>query len=618
MCGIAGIISANKNLVSRPLAEKMAQVLAHRGPDGQQTWISPSGMAGLAHRRLAIIDLSPEAAQPMHYLERYTIIYNGEIYNYPEIRKELEKLGHRFVTSSDTEVILGAYAAYGVDCLRFFDGMFAFAIWDEEKKELFAARDRFGEKPFFYSLENDCFLFGSEMKALWEAGLSRQANFSLLYNFLTLGYSQDPDQPGETFYRNIFKLPARHYLIYEAETHRCRLKAYWDIDPTASCTLQEEEALEQFGQLLKEAVRRRLRSDVPVGSSLSGGVDSSSIVALCASLGDKRFSHEVFTAGFPEFALDETQAAAGMAQTLHLRHHLCQPDARDFVRYFPQLLYHQEEPFLSASTLAQFMVYRMAADQQVKVLLDGQGADETLAGYSKYLPYYWQELWKENRPLYRQERQSAEKAGRQVSWSWKNILAAQWPGIAGFSARQIRMRQQQKMPGLHPEFVRAYGKSYYQLPATDRLNHVLYYNSLVNGLEELLRLADRNAMASGVEIRLPFLSHELVSFVFSLPARMKIRDGFGKWILRKSMEPLVPPTILWNTHKIGFEPPQQSWMETEPVRELIQASRQALVSAGILLPAVLQEKQRPHTAYAADNLDWRYLSAGAWLPGRDA
>ncbi|HEV2480453.1 MAG TPA: asparagine synthase (glutamine-hydrolyzing), partial [Puia sp.] len=277
MCGIAGILSVDTTKISDERLKKMTAVLAHRGPDDDRIWTSASGVAGLGHRRLSIIDLTSAGAQPMHYLDRYTIVHNGEIYNYPEVRHLLQSKGYAFHSNTDTEVLVAAYAHFGNDCVQHFDGMFAFAIWDEQEKTLFVARDRFGEKPLFIYRDGKQFLFASEMKALWAAGVPKKSNARMLFNFLTIGYTQHPMDSTETFFEDIFKLPARSFLIYRPVDDSLEVAPYWDIAVASTRNVSEQEATDTFCQLFDTSVARRLRSDVRLGTSLSGGLDSSSI-----------------------------------------------------------------------------------------------------------------------------------------------------------------------------------------------------------------------------------------------------------------------------------------------------------------------------------------------------
>ncbi|WP_207511452.1 asparagine synthase (glutamine-hydrolyzing) [Longitalea luteola] len=612
MCGIAGIITNQTALLSVQHLKKMTGALAHRGPDGEATWINTNHTTGFGHRRLSIIDLGPAGAQPMHYLNRYTIIHNGEIYNYPEIKASLQQKGYVFHSQSDTEVILAAYDCYKANCLQYFDGMFAFAIWDEQEQTLFAARDRFGEKPFYYYFDGDQFVFASEMKALWAIGIEKQLNEKMLFNYFTLGYTQNPANGEETFYNGINKLPARSYIQYHLREGRLTRSLYWNIDVDfRDETITDQQAIARFNELFGESVKRRLRSDVPVGTSLSGGLDSSCVLAAIQSLAPRPY--KTFSAVFPGFKQDESTWIKKVAGHYNAPNFTVQPDADRVIGDFEKICYHQEEPFQSASVAAQFHVYELARQQQVTVLLDGQGADEILAGYHKYYHWYWQQLFRENKKSLQHELRNARQHGITAPWSLKNKLAAALPAYAGWFLRKQRARQQLQVADLDPAFIHEHGESYYDIAHFDDLNNILYYNTFVNGLEELLRYADRNAMAFGIEVRLPFLQHELVQLLFSLPAGLKIRDGYTKWLLRKSMEEKLPASLAWRTDKIGFEPPQQQWMHDARLQEYIIESKRKLCKQGILKEQALHKKIQPLEAHAADNYDWRYLVAGQLL-----
>ena len=611
MCGIAGILSADAAQITQGRLEQMTASLAHRGPDGEGVWVSASGLAGLGHRRLSIIDLSPAGAQPMHYLGRFTIVHNGEVYNYPELRSLLQTKGYTFSSQTDTEVIVAAYAHFGAECLSYFDGMFAFAIWDSTEKRLFLARDRFGEKPLFFCRDEERFLFASELKAIWAAGVKKESNPKMLFNFLTIGYTQNPGDGFETFFRDISKLPPRSYLYYYPLTGRLETASWWDVEVTQTKTIKEESAVDHFCDLLYTSVRRRLRSDVRLGTSLSGGLDSSSIVACVMRQKEAPEGLPSFSAIFPGFEKDESFFVRLLTQHFALENYPVTPTADDLIRDFQRLVYHQEEPFTSSSIYAQFSVFGLAAANSVKVLLDGQGADELLAGYHKYFRWYWQELYRSDKKAFALELDAAQES--ENKWTWKNRLAARLPVYAGLYLKKKRTSEQRRSSDLSRDFVRQYGQSYYDIPHVDRLSGILYYNTFINGMETLLRYADRNSMAHGVEVRLPFLNHELAEFVFSLPSHFKIREGWTKWLLRSSMEDVLPPAITWRKDKTGYEPPQKSWMQDPRLQEYIRESRRALVSAGILNGKVLQKKIQPQDAHAAENKDWRYLVMAACM-----
>ena len=612
MCGIAGIISRNPNQISRERLKQMTDALAHRGPDGEGFWINASNNVGLGHRRLAIIDLSDAGQQPMHYINRYSITYNGELYNYVELKAELQQKGYQFRTQTDTEVILAAYDCWKEQCLQQFDGMFALAIWDEQEQNFFMARDRFGEKPLYYFFDGEQFLFASEMKALWTAGVPKTINQTMLLNYIGLGWVKNPVDLSQTFYEHISCLPQAHSLTLNLQNGSNEIAQYWDLDKETVSTQTEAAAVEQFQQLLHTSVKRRLRSDVELGTSLSGGLDSSSIAAIINQLQTKNHTLQTFTASFPGFEKDETAYAKEVANYLQLQQHFVTPTAETLLSDIEQLIFHQEEPFQSASTYAQYKVYQLAKQNGIKVILDGQGADETLAGYHKYLHWFLQEKVKGGR--YKAEAEAFARNNITIDWSWKNKLAARFPEIAAVQLESKSNAALKNNPFINPAFLKAHhNKKTIFKPIVHKLNDLLYYNTMQFGLEELLRYADRNSMAHGVEVRLPFLSHELVQFIFSLPSQFKINNGFTKYILRESIQSYLPSAVVYRTDKIGYEPPQQQWMQTTGFTELILESRKKLVKEEILKQTVLQQPVNAQAAHAVNNDDWRYFCAAHLL-----
>jgi asparagine synthase (glutamine-hydrolysing) len=608
MCGIAGIVSANPNLVSKTRIRSGISVLEHRGPEGEGYFIENN--VALAHKRLCIIDLSEKAAQPFVYMNRYHLIHNGEIYNYRELRSDLKKKNYHFATGSDTEVLAASFAEYGKDCLHYLDGMFAFAIWDVEEKRLFAARDRFGEKPFFYYYDGEQLLFASEIKAFWRMNIEKEVNLSMLYNFLAIGYTSNPGDPQETFYHNINKLPAASSLSYSLHTTELIIEKYWQIFPEPDHNISEEYATERFFQLLGDSVKKRMRSDVPVGTSLSGGLDSSAIVALSNQVHDEPYSHKCFTAVFEGFERDERKYAEIVSKKFNLEHFTTTIKVEEVPQLMQSVMLHNDEPISSSSPLAQYKVFALAKENGVKVILDGQGADETLGGYHKYYRWYWQELYRKNKLSSSGEVAAAHTLGVEQKFDAKQKMAAAFPHLASalWQSRQIKSASNNEIFDRDFAFTNK-RNLYYSLPATPDLNGVLYYNSFVNGLEELLRMADRNSMAHSIEVRLPFLQHELVEFLFTLPPHFKIRNGWTKWLLRNSMKEILPDSITWRKDKTGYEPPQKNWMKDEKVREAIHSSKQMLVSKQILNKSILQKQVRPHDAHEAGPGEWKFWSA---------
>ena len=441
MCGIAGIVSNNSQHVSKEKIWHALKCLQHRGPGGEGVWMNDERSIILGHLRLRIIDVSDAAAQPMHYLNRYCIVHNGELYNYIEIKDALQKKGYSFLTQSDTEVIAAAYDCYGEKCLQQFDGMFAFAIWDKKEKKLFAARDRFGEKPFYFFYDEEQLLFASEIKSLWSLGVKKEVNNAMLYNFLTIGYTSNPFNPQETFYQNIHKLPAASFLKYSLSTHQLETENYWQLYPEVKNT-SEQNAIEKFQHLFSESIRKRFRSDVAIGTSLSGGLDSSSIVAFCSKQPSDQYTHKCFTASFKNSEKEEMKYAEAVATQFELKHYVVDVNENEVVDLMNTVMHQQDEPFSSASVLAQYKVFELAKQNDVTVLLDGQGADETLAGYHKYYQWFWRELYRNKQLTKSNELSFAKTSGVQENFGWKNKVAALYPD---FAAAILQTRKAKKL-----------------------------------------------------------------------------------------------------------------------------------------------------------------------------
>ena len=612
MCGIAGIISPDTKFLNPDVLKNMAAAIAHRGPDGEGYWINRKTNAGLAHRRLAIIDLSEAAAQPMHYMQQYSIVYNGEIYNYIELKRELKKSGYHFFTESDTEVILAAYDCYKEKCLQYLDGMFAFAIWDEKEQCLFAARDRFGEKPFYYYSEKNVFAFASEMKGLWAAGIEKTVEYKMVLNYITLGYVQNPANKSQTFYKQIYSLPPAHYLKFNAPENHLVIEHYWDIDKQAQVKIGEEPAVKTLDTFLYTSVHRRLRSDVPVGASLSGGLDSSSILHYISKQSTNVPGKlKTFSAIFPGYEKNEQQYIKQVSKHFGVENYTIAPTAQNLLNDFEKLCYHQEEPFPSSSVYAQYKVYELAKTHHIKVLLDGQGADEIFAGYHKYVHWYLQELVSRNHfSAASREKHLLQQNHVTFPWNLKNILAAFLPSHASIALEKKEYNKiisNTEVTGTMMGYLKGREWEGIHKPVVTKLNDILYFNTIQHGLEELLRYSDRNAMAHGREVRLPYLYDEMVKFIFSLPSVYKIKNGFTKYILRAVMENKLPHNIVWRTDKIGYEPPQKQWMSNPLMKDYLYEAKAKLVKEDILKPHVLAKKARAQPAHDADNYDWRYL-----------
>lgn len=539
MCGIAGIFRSNKGVVLENELKRMTDAISHRGPDGEGHWMN--GNIGFGHRRLSIIDLSDNARQPMHYANgRYSITYNGEIYNYLELRAELKTKGFTFKSNSDTEVLLALFEQKGYEMLSDLDGMFAFAIWDDHEKTLFCARDRFGEKPFYYAIKGDEFYFCSEMKGLWAVGVNNEIDTEMAEHYMLTG-RVTRNENVSTFYKGIKQLEAAHYMIVKEgkEPLFCR---YYEINTEKQESFSDEEAIVKFMEIFTNSVNLRLRSDVTVGSSLSGGLDSSSIVMMIDKLKNDGVKQNTFSARFKDFSKDEGEHIHQVIKACkNVIGHEVYPDSNEMQTVFEKIKFHQEEPFVSASIFAQWKVMELAKQQQVIVLLDGQGADEYLAGYLPYYRTYFNQLYFTNKKKYKSELASYNRLRNNSA-----VSVEEQETLRMKIGRVKRTILNQPLP--------------YD---SNSLSMELKSHMQSFGLKELLRYADRNAMAHSREVRLPFLSHHLVNLVFSMPDHLKLRNGFTKYILRRSMESILPRSITWRVDKIGYEPPQNSWLANE-------------------------------------------------------
>jgi asparagine synthase (glutamine-hydrolysing) len=619
MCGISGIIFPNNKSVSATILKQMTDVIAHRGPDGDGHWISENKNIGLGHRRLSIIDLSHEADQPMHYADRYTIVFNGEIYNYVELKKTLVQQGYTFKTQSDTEVLMALYHRDKEDCLRLLDGMFSFVIYDKIDNMVFCARDRFGEKPFFYDYkEGEYFYFGSEMKCLWAAGIPKKINNRMLFNYLSFAYIENPNDGSETFFEGCTRLPHSHFIKINCNTLNIEIKQYYDIDwKNIDQHITEKQASEKFKELFYTSVSRRLRSDVAVGSSLSGGLDSSLVVCVIDEL--KKGSNQrqdTFSAVFPGFAKDERKYMDYVTAVTNVNPHYITPTDEGLIADLQKLSYHQEEPYVSASIYVQYSVMQLAKQHNVTVLLDGQGADEILAGYHHFFPAFFNEQKKvgNHKSQYNNYMQLHQQNAINgiTKFGIGDMVRKISPSLVAPLKKLKNIKQQFSNPILNKEFYNAYKNDVYQNAGNQfsTLGEALYNSVFKGNLQNLLRYADRNSMAHSREVRLPFLSHELVDFLFTLPSSYKINNGWTKWIMRETFD-ILPKEIGWRLDKIGFEAPQQSWLNNKAVQQQILESRLKLVDKNYLNKKFVSNSTSNSSIH--NTKSWDHLLSGALL-----
>jgi asparagine synthase (glutamine-hydrolysing) len=569
MCAIAGAVVRSSGAL--PELQPLLTAMAHRGPDGQGLWtdmVDGGGAISLGHRRLSIIDLSAAASQPMaDWSGRYQLVFNGEIYNYLELKNDLSRQGARFMTSSDSEVILEAYKAWGEACLDRLNGMFAFAIYDQLKAKLFCARDRYGEKPFLFSMKPECFAFASEYKALLLVpGVSADIDEFRLVN-AAYNPSTGLDSDRETVFREIQQLLPGEALEIDAATLNMRVWRYYS--PVAHVVherMRETDVFAEFRDLLTDAVRIRMRSDVTVGSCLSGGLDSSAIVCLARGLIGDDAPYQTFTGRFPGTYADEFIYADVIVQATGVSNHTVEPTADRFIDELPNFIWHNELPVGSSSQFAQWCVFDLARAQGVTVLLDGQGADELLGGYEQYFADYIRSLQlcgetdrlAKELPLIRERYPLAlVPPGRgfrdRLPLRIRHMLANQF-GVGSSILYGMKLDVAEKV-------LRASARPVAN--SSNPLGEALCHDSFGGYLTTLLRYGDRNSMAHSREVRLPFCDYRLAEFVLGQPPHLLMGGAQTKRLLRESMRGVLPEGIRTRWNKQGFRPPQDQWFQSK-------------------------------------------------------
>jgi asparagine synthase (glutamine-hydrolysing) len=630
MCGIAGILgntfSSSDGL--RDAVSAMTARLTHRGPDDQGTWIDAQSGIALGHTRLSILDLSPEGRQPMHSENgRYCIVFNGEIYSFKIIRRELERLGHSFRGHSDTEVMLAAISAFGLGrALGRFNGMFAFAVWDKEDRVLHLARDRFGEKPLYYGWSKGVFFFASELKALrahsaFAANIDRTA----LNLYLRCGYIPAP----HTIYQGVYKLPPGHTLMIRDAVTLAKPEAWWSAEESAQTSTRQPfpgnyaEATLELDTLLCDAIAMRMEADVPLGAFLSGGIDSSTVVALMQAQSTTPI--KTFTIGTPHAPTDEAAFAKAVARHLGTEHTELYVSPKDALEIIPSLPHLYDEPFSDASQIPTYLVSSLARTH-VTVALSGDGGDELFGGYSRY--FRASNVWNATAWLRPPWRTGAERAMKFFASPCLNIggsAIAQWAGHKlDRSARLIAAGCPQ---GVYEEFTSIWPdpsmvalwetefKIQHRSSFPDLMQTMMYMDTVTYLPEDILVKLDRASMGTSLETRVPLLDHRVFEFAWRLPMHMKVAKGQGKRILRQVLSAYVPE-ILFERPKCGFSVPIAEWLRG-PLKtwaeELLSEDR--LKREGFLSPGIVCQCWEEHKSGRADwqSRLWTLLMFQAWL-----
>ena len=625
MCGICGIFLFDKvQRVNREVLSDMNRQIAHRGPDDDGFFVD--GNVGLAMRRLSIIDIRT-GHQPLSNEDgSIWIVFNGEIYNHGELRKDLISRGHRYRTQSDTETIVHLYEEYGKNCVQYLRGMFAFAIWDRSRRSLFIARDRLGIKPLYYRHQGDTFLFGSEIKTILNYRHVRpEFNRGTLAEYLAFGYIAGE----ETMYAGINKLLPGHTLILEEDKRALQIEPYWDLNIQSDDGKRPyEQYVSEYRERLEDCVSSHLMSDVPLGVFLSGGLDSSAVAALTTKIRQEPI--QTFSVGYGEQEFSELPYARTVAEHLRSRHHEIHVNWGDFFQTLPRLIWHEDEPVVWPSSVALYFVARLAREH-VTVVLTGEGSDETLAGYTRYA---WTLLNSRMDRVYRSMTPAGLRALLRsaigltpISAAYKRKLehtflgrdGASWPSFY-FDNFYCAFSASDQDELLTPDAKESAGDPYagsmhYWNGSSGDLLHRLLYTDIKTYLVELLMKQDQMSMAASIESRVPFLDHALVEFTATIPAKYSTKGMAGKCILKSAVADLLPEAIM-SRKKMGFPTPWEYWLkgpQLEVLEQLLLEPR--TLQRRLFRQEILQRLFAEHRSGARDHGSriWRLLNLELWL-----
>ncbi len=662
MCGIVGAVSLDGGRIDPAALQRMNDLQAHRGPDGEGFvigWIEDGAFkhsfarhtgewnsgaqarVGLGHRRLAIIDLSDRGLQPMSSADGSTwIVFNGEIYNFRELRSELESLGYGFKTGTDTEVLLQSYLQWGEDCLGRLRGMYGFAIWDGRRGRLFCARDRLGIKPFYYATPTGYFIFASEIKGLLPfPGVEVEADDDAVVGFLVHG---NCDYGERTIFKRVKALPAGHALTLDVATKRLAVRRYWELKPNhdlvapASAANADDERIAALRDRMLDTMRLHLISDARAGSCLSGGLDSSVVVGLIGkiqseqpeaarSVGESLYT---FTSCYEYKEIDEREYALAMANAIRANPHLVFPSAEDFWSDFGRMAWHQDMPFHGLAYYAQWRVMRAAREAGVKVLLDGQGGDEVFGGYAKFRYAYMASLLRRGRLF-----KVAREVGAMIRHGDSGYVLNIRNGYRYLpkSARRLLNIDSMLQGAMRADWNRAVADSsspaarWWRNAAGSRngngagtaVQRIQIDDILVDTLPLILRMEDRSSMAFSIEARVPLLDHKLVEYGVSLPDRLKVQDGWSKYAVRQAVRGIIPERVRLRRSKLGFPAPDRLWVQRDLRQRITELIADDLRCEKYIDPAHLRRWNASPQADSATTESWlglfRVLSLEMWM-----
>jgi asparagine synthase (glutamine-hydrolysing) len=617
MCGIAGVFDRSLNPVAPATVEGMLRVIKHRGPDDDGTYCDQG--VGLGSCRLSILDLSPAGHQPMIDEETGNcIVHNGEIYNYKELRESLGLTG--FKSQSDTEVILKAYAKYGIDCVQHFNGIYGFCIWDPRNKRLVCARDRLGIKPFFYSLQNGRFLFGSEIKSLLECGVPRRPNMGIIYDYLARGTY---DHSEETFFDGVRQLPPGHTLTIEPD--RFEIRKYWDLASDSEGDLEaswsgrytEEEAEERFVDLLTDSIRLQLRSDVPVAVHISGGLDSTLLLHMVDKVNGGQGALKAFSYKYGEEKYDESPFVDKLVKRFDWDVEFYQVEASEIPDLAERAMWHQEQPYPGIITLAKHKLIEASHGFGAKVILEGQGGDEIGGGYQYYFGPHILDLIQAGQPQV--ALRELQAFGRLNNMDTDGAFALVANGLSAFYQLGASADGTSfvKTHCLQPDFLASCQREMeFPKPFRSNLLNMQYRDILHTKLPRILRSCDRASMAHGRELRVPFLDHRLVEFSFSLPGALKIKDGVQRHFIREAMKRFSSDP-LFDLPKRAVVDPQREWLKG-PLSSWVQEilSSRSFEERGIFDQSRVEEEYRQYRSEAAPLNSfhiWQWISLELWF-----